>query len=218
MTITPRVGAVALLSAAAVYAVAAVATGRSARSEIPPEVSPRAADAAVDVWRAAAGLIEAEGRAAVLDVRPGEAFARYHLPGAESLPGASGEDVAARAQGRAFVLVYAAKDEVAQRLVAEARRLVPGARVHYLADGARAWYLSLALPVPLFSEAPPPDGYGDALTTLDGYLTRPVPGAKAAALEAVRTLARLGYGPSLLKAGPRPAAAGGKKKLSGGCG
>jgi len=32
------------------------------------------------------------------------------------------------------------------------------------------------------------------------------------------TVTRVIYGPSLLKAGPRPAAAGGKKKLSGGCG
>jgi rhodanese-related sulfurtransferase len=219
VTFTPRKGAAVLVSAAAAYLVAVVATGRSARAEVPPDVMPRAADAALDVWKAAAGLVEADGRAVVLDVRPADAFARYHLPGAVSVPGASASDVASRAAAAAFVLVYAGKDEIAQKLVADARRAAPGARVHYLVDGARAWYLALALPVPLFADAAPPDGYADALARLSGWLARTDPAAREATLEAIQALAKASYQPSLLKAGGAPKAGGGsKKKISGGCG
>ncbi|BDG06036.1 rhodanese-like domain-containing protein [Anaeromyxobacter oryzae] len=218
MTFDPKKGAALLLGAAALYLVGAVATGHSARAEVPPDVTPRAADAALDVWKAAAGLVEADGKALVLDVRPADAYARYHLPGAESAPGASAADVAARAAGRPFVLVYAGKDEVAQKLVTEARKQSSGARIHYLVDGARAWYLALALPVPLFAEAGPPDGYAEALAQLQSWLAYPDPSARGATLQSIQALAKAGYQPSLLKAGGGPKAGGAKKKISGGCG
>ncbi|ABC82398.1 rhodanese-like domain-containing protein [Anaeromyxobacter dehalogenans] len=218
MRITNRTGAAALVGAAAAYLVLALATGHSARAELPPDLTPPPADAALDVWKAAAGVVQAAGRAAVLDVRPADAYARYHLPGAESLPGASAEDVLARARGRPFTLVYAGKDEVALRLVQEARRADPGARVHYLVDGARAWYLALALPVPLFAEAAPPAGYAEALAAAQAALASPSSDRVAPGLEALQTLARLDFRPDLLKAGGKPKAGGAKKKISGGCG
>lgn len=213
-----RKAALALVAAAGLYMGASLATGRSARAEVPPDLTPGPADLSVDVWRAAAALVEAAGGAAVLDVRPAEAFARYHLPGAVSLPGASPDDVARRAGGRPFVLVYAGKDDVAERLVREARRGAPDARIHFLAEGARAWYLAFDLPVPLFSEQPPPDGYGEALERVERFLARPDPAARPATLESLRLLARAAYAPDLLRSGAKAKATGAKKKIAGGCG
>jgi hypothetical protein len=90
--------------------------------------------------------------------------------------------------------------------------------VHYLPDGARAWYLALELPVPLFSDQPAPDGYAVALARARSWLSAPGPQGQAEALEAVQALAKAGYQPDLLQAGKKKAASGGKKKISGGCG
>ena len=219
MTVTPRKAALALVGAAAVYAVVSLATGHAPRADVPPDLSAPPSAPALDVWRAAAALARAEGRAAVVDLRPADAFGRYHLPGARHLPGGDGPAVAALAREAPEVLVYAGKDEVAERVVADARRLAPGAPIHVLRDGARAWYLAFELPVPLFAEADAPHGYPDALATAKGWFARPEPTSAAAALRAVETLAGLGYQPTLLKSGARPAAGGGaKKKISGGCG
>jgi rhodanese-related sulfurtransferase len=218
VTVTPRRAAAALVATAAVYMIASLVTGRSARAEAPVDLAPQAADLGLDVWKAASALVEADGQAAVVDVRPAEAFATFHLPRAENVPGASAADVAARARGRSFVLVYASKDDVARKLVEDARREAPGARIHFLVDGARAWYLALALPVALFSEQPLPDGYTEAVDRVQRFLARAEPGAKAAVLESLQLLARTNHQPSLLKAGGPPKATGAKKKIAGGCG
>jgi len=211
-----RIGAGVLGGLAAVYMVAALVTGRSARAEVPPDLTPRPADLALDVWKAAA-LLVGEG-AAVVDLRPLDAFQGYHVPGARSLPAGGAAEVAALARSWP-VLVYAGKDEVAHKVVAEVRAAEPQARVYYLADGARAWYLAFGLPVPLFAEASPPDGYAEAMAKLGGYLAEPEPSARAAAAAALQTLARINYQPTLLKSGRKTAAAGGaRKKIGGGCG
>lgn len=179
-------------------------------------VSLQAAELGLDVWKGLA-LVVGEG-AALVDLRPADAFERYHLPGARSLPGAGGADLVALAR-QGPVLVYAGKDEVAQKAVAEARAAAPEGRVYFLLDGARAGYLALALPVPLFAEATPPEGYGEALSRVNGYLARPDAAARPSASAAVQALARMAYQPTLLKAGRKAAAAGGaKKKIGGGCG
>lgn len=218
MNVTPRLAAAALVATAGLYMVLSLATGRSARAEAPLDLAPRPADLALDVWRAASALVEAEGRAAIVDVRSAEAFARYHLPRAEHVPGGSAAEVAARAEGRPFVLVYADKDDVAGALVEAARRRAPGARIHFLAGGARAWYLALALPVPLFSDQAAPDGYAEAVERVQGALAGAEHGTKTAALESIQLLARTNYQPSLLKAGGPPKATAAKKKIAGGCG
>ncbi len=209
-----RLGAGVLVGAAALYAVLSLATGRSARAEVPPDLSAPAKDLALDVWKGAALLVQ-EG-ALVADVRPPDAYARYHLPGARSMPGADAADVRTAAAGKP-VLVYAGKDDVAQRLAGELR--AAGARAWYLADGARAWYLAFQLPVPLFAESSPPDGYPEALRAVEAWFERPDLAGRAGAAEALQVLARVNYQPSLLKAGKKAASAGGaKKKVSGGCG
>jgi rhodanese-related sulfurtransferase len=218
VTVTPRRAAAALVATAAVYLIASLVTGRSARAEAPLDLAPRAADLGVDVWRAAYALVEADGLAAVVDVRPPDAFAAFHLPRAENVPGASAADVAVRAKGRSFVLVYASKDDVARKLAEDARREAPGAPIHFLVDGARAWYLALALPVTLFSEQPPPDGYTEAVDRVQRFLARPEPGAEAAVLESLQLLARTNHQPSLLKPTGPPKVTGTKKKIAGGCG
>ncbi len=216
---THRTAAGALVGAAALYAVAALATGHSARSELPPDLSAPAQDLSLDVWKAAAALAEAGGAGAVVDVRPADAFARYHLPGARSMPGASGAEVARAVAGAPVVIVYAGKDEVARKVVQETRAAEPGARVHVLTDGARAWYLAFELPVPLFSDQSPPDGWAAAVLRARGWFAAPTAATRGEALEALQTLAKVQYAPNLLGGGKKPAAAGGaKKKISGGCG
>jgi rhodanese-related sulfurtransferase len=209
-----KLGAGVLVGAAALYAALSLATGRTAHAEVPPDLSAPAKDAALDVWKGAA-LVVQEG-AFVADVRPADAYARYHLPGAKSMPAASAAGVRAAAAGLP-VLVYAGKDEVAQKLVAELRGA--GTRCWYLADGARAWYLAFQLPVPLFAESSPPDGYPEALHAAEGWFERPDPAKRARVAEALQVLAKANYQPTLLKSGKKAAAAsGGKKKISGGCG
>jgi rhodanese-related sulfurtransferase len=211
----PRLGAGVLIAGAALCAAVSLATGHSARQEVPPDLSARPADAALDVWKAAALMVNED--TFVADLRPSDAHARYHLPGSLSMPGASASDVRAAAGARS-VLVYAGKDEVARRLLAELRK-GGSARAWYLADGARAWYLSLALPVPLFSESGPPDGYPEALRTVTAWFERPDEAARSRVEAALQELARANYQPTLLKAGKKASAApGGTKKISGGCG
>lgn len=219
MSMTSRKAAAALVGAAALYAVAALATGRSARAELPPDLSAKPQELALDVWKTAAAIVSAGGRAAVVDLRPADAFGRYHLPAARSLPGASGSELARVAAGAPVVLVYAGKDEVARKAVAEAREVAPGASVFYLPEGARAWYLAFELPVPLFSDQSAPDGYGEALVRARSWLAAPGPQGQEEALAAVQALAKASFQPNLLQAGGKKAAAGGaKKKISGGCG
>jgi rhodanese-related sulfurtransferase len=213
----PKIAGGALLALAAVYMVVSLATGRSARAEVPPDLSAALSDAGLDVWKGAAFLVQNDGAVAV-DVRPTDAFARYHLPGAVSRPGASVAQLETIAAQHPALLVYAGKDEVAQKLVAEARPALPAARVHYLVDGARAWYLAFQLPVPLFAEASPPDGYPEALAAVKSWFETPVPRTRAVAMEALQTLARQNYQPGLLKSGKKPVASGAKKKIGGGCG
>jgi rhodanese-related sulfurtransferase len=219
VTITHRSAAAALVGAAALYAIGALATGHSARAEVPPDLSAPPQDLSLDVWKAAAALAEAGGAGAVVDVRPADAFARYHVPGARSMPGASGAEVARATAGAPVVVVYAGKDEIARKVAQDARAATPGRRVHVLADGARAWYLALELPVPLFSDQSPPDGWADALARARGWFASPSAAARDEALAAVQTLAKVQYAPNLLGGGRKPAAASGaKKKISGGCG
>jgi hypothetical protein len=91
--------------------------------------------------------------------------------------------------------------------------------MHYLADGVRGWYLALTVPVPLFAEAPAPRGWSEARRVLERHLTTPADATRAAASNALQTLARANYQPSLLQnAAARPASATPRKKISGGCG
>jgi rhodanese-related sulfurtransferase len=215
-TFNPKLGAAALVGLAGLYLVLSLALGRSARAEIPPDLTARAADAGLDVWRSAALVVERD--AAIVDVRPADAYASYHLPLAVSAPGATVERLVEVAARRPALLVYAGSDDVAQRLVAEVRARAPEARVHFLVDGARAWYLAFALPVPLFADSAPPPAYAEALAAVSGWFAAPEPARRAAVTDALQTLARLDFQPTLLKAGRKAVARGAKKKIGGGCG
>jgi rhodanese-related sulfurtransferase len=215
-----KLGAAALVLGSALYMVASMVTSRSARAEIPPDLSANPAETSLDVMKTAAALVQ-EGRSVIVDVRPAGAYARFHVPGAILMPGAGPKQMRVLLRKHAPVIVYASKDELAQRLVAEVRRGDPMARIHYLADGARAWYLTFQLPVPLFTESSPPAGYADALQLVSAWFAGPGPRpeARAQTVEALQTLTRLNYQPSLLKSDKKAAAAGGgKKKIGGGCG
>lgn len=211
-----RIGAAVLIGLAALYAVAAAATGHSAQSEIPPDLTARAADAGVDVWQAVALMADPRG-ALLVDIRSDEDRSRYAVPGAFAMPDASAEKVAAKSGYGTLVLV-ASSDETAQQIAARAKSLAPKADVRFLRGGARSWYLAFEMPVAMFSASPEPHGYREAHATA----TRFVNGAadlREQAGQAAVTLAKLNYTPDLLGEGTKPkAAAGGRKKISGGCG
>jgi rhodanese-related sulfurtransferase len=220
MSFNPKIAAgVAVLLGAAIM-IGSLVTGRSARSEPPVDLSPSAADAELDVWKTAAALIAGPGTALIVDGRPAAEFARYHLPGAVSEPGAGGARLLELARGRAPVILVAARDELARRAVGEARAALRTAPVFYLRDGARSWYLTFELPVPLFAESSPPGDYEDALRTVREFFSRPRSASSTDRVaEALQRLVRIGYQPTLLKQGGKPRTSGSpKKKISGGCG
>ncbi len=53
---------------------------------------------------------------------------------------------------------------------------------------------------------------------MKGWFEAPAGRTRAAALEALQTLARQSYQPSLLESGKKAVAGGAKKKIGGGCG
>lgn len=212
-----RRGAIVLAVIGATYLVAATAMGHNARSEAPLDLRPQAAEAGLDVVKAAALLVQHPGTA-ILDVRLARDFALYHLAGAENEPGASAARVVERAKAAGAVLVVAATDPEGLALVDSARQAAPGLPIHFVKDGARGFYLAFELPVPLFSEQPPPHGYHDAVATLRLFLANRAAGDQKAAASALDMVARAGYRPTLLKGSSAPKAGGGQKKISGGCG
>ncbi|HEY3447548.1 MAG TPA: rhodanese-like domain-containing protein [Myxococcales bacterium] len=215
----PKIAAGAAVLLGAVYLVAGLASGHSARSEPPADLSASAAESGLDVWKVSAALLETAGKPLVVDVRSAGEFARWHVSGSTNEPGADAARLLALAKEHVPVIVVAAKDDVAQKLVGEAKANAKDARIHYLVDGPRSWYLAFDLPVPMFAEGSAPSGYEEALGTLRGFLQKPDPAARGQALEALQTLAKLNFQPSLLKqAGKAKAAGGAKKKISGGCG
>lgn len=209
-------GAAFLLGVSALYLVLSLALGRSARSEPPPDLS-AGTEAGLDVWKAAAALLDPE-QALAVDVRPAEEYARYHLPGAVSSPGAEAARIRALARGRRQVIVVASKDEVARKLVGEASAADPETHYQYLQDGPRSWYLAFDLPVPIFSEAAAPRGYDEAVARVRAFFQAPTPEARPRALESIQALVKAGYGPTLLKQSGKPKAVAAKKKIAGGCG
>ena len=209
----PWHGGAALIGLGFVYMLIALISGHEARAEVPEDLSAAAAEAGLDVYKAAALVVNG---ARVVDLRDTEDFDRAHLPGAEHRPGAGSDDLELR-EGESL-LVIGGKDDATGRLVAEARAAVPGARVHYLKGGMRSWFVTFDLPVPLFSTRPPPHGYEAALGTVRAFLRDPAESRRAAAAESLQTLARLEYQPDLLGQAKKPRATGKRKKISGGCG
>jgi rhodanese-related sulfurtransferase len=210
-----RLGALLLGGAGAAYLAGALATGHSARSEAPLALVPGAVETSLDVWKA--GVLMLQPGTTVVDVRTPPAYALYHVPGAVNVPGATPEALEAYMPAGA-VLVVAGSDAEGRRLAESLRGLDPNGRAHYLTGGARAWYLALELPVPLFSEAPAPYGYREALTAFKAALAAGDADARRAGIAAAETLARLAYQPSLLRSGPRRPAGPSGRRISGGCG
>lgn len=211
-----RIGALTLIGLAALYLVTSLATGRSATAEPPPDLSLQAADAGIDVLRAAAATLDG---ACFVDVRPAEEYQVYHIERSFHFPGASPDMLRSAARNGA-VIVVASRDHTAQKLVGAARAADPRGKYFYLKSGVREWYLTFELPVPLFTEQPPPRGYAEARAALDQYVATRDDRLRQSARMAVFDLARMNYQPSLLgaAASKTKSAAGPRKKISGGCG
>lgn len=211
-----RIGATVLIALAALYAVGAAATGHSAQSETPPDLTALAADAGVDVWQAVALMADPRG-ALLVDVRAEADRMRYPLPGAFAAPDATAETVAGR-KGYGTLVLVAPSDEAAQKLAAGVKSLDRDADVRFLRGGARSWYLAFEMPVAMFSTAPEPHGYREAHATAKRFVNGAAD-LREQAGDAAVTLAKLNYTPDLLGQGAKPkAAAGGRKKIAGGCG
>jgi rhodanese-related sulfurtransferase len=211
-----RIGAGVLLGLGVLYLVLALAMGHSARAEVPPSFA--ADDARLDVWAAIHRLVQPDGGAVMVDVRPANEQALYRIPGAVSLPGASARTVRKNTTGKRTVLVVASDDQQAAKLTSEVAAAGTVQSVYFLGGGARSWYLALELPAPLFSTKPPPHGYASALQVVRRWLAAPDQVGAKQVDDALAKLAALDFQPDQLAGKTKPKAAGKKKKITGGCG
>ncbi len=210
-----RIVAAALISLAALYMVLSLAMGRSASAEPLPDLSLKAADAGIGVWKAAGAALDG---ALFVDVRSPAKFARYHVKSAVNVPDADPAALRAAAKSRE-VIVVAPKDDDAQRRVAAARAADPNGKYFYLQNGVRDWYLTFELPVAMFNDQPAPRGYDEALASLKTAMASHDQTQRERGRMALFDLVRMNYQPTLLKSAGTAAAAGGaRKKISGGCG
>lgn len=218
MRFNNKVAAGVLVGLAFAHMVYALSTGHSARAETPPDLGVAAADVGLDVWKAASLMVERDASVTVVDVRPEVDFALSHVPGAVNDPGGDVDRLAGMAQAGPLLLT-AATDEEGLKLATKLRSVHGDADIYFLEGGPRAWYLAVELPVPMFNEAPPPRGYEEAVQTVRRWFHEHAMGPTDDVAEAVKTLARLNYQPTLLGKTSKPKAGGAKKKkIAGGCG
>lgn len=208
-----RIGAAIAIALAGLYLVLALARHHSASSVATQSF---AADSVkLDVWRATALLVRLGPAASIIDTRPASAFELYHLPRSINAPGASSADLEPLTHHARAVLIVSDDDAATAALVQQTHGKMAGADLHVLEDGVRSFYLTFALPVPLFSAKPPPFGYEEWLVAINDALVGN--GDRDRALDALAKLQASGYAPSLLK-GSKPKSSGPRKKISGGCG
>jgi len=211
-----KYGAIALVGLAAIYMVISLATGRSAASEMPPDLS--APEAGVNVWQATALFAEHGDQVAIVDVRSEEHFAMHHLRGAVSKPEADAADVLEAASGKSTVLLVASANPKASKLAGEVKNKARDLNVHFLQDGIRAWYLAYEVPVPLFNEKPPPHGWAEAMAAVRAFV-HDGKGEPQDVVQAVGKLSNAAYAPTQLQGKKKKASSKNKKKkISGGCG
>ncbi len=208
-------GAIAFVVVAATYLVASLVTGHSAASHPPAELA--AEDQALDVYQAAALLVDHQASIVVVDVRPATQFRAYHLRGAQNAPQATPRQLLNAAGNREAVLIVAASDPVGAKLAAGALDLDPQRKVHFVRGGAQAFYLTFELPVAAFTDKPAPFGYDASVATVRQFLAEGKTDRPGQVLDALSRLSSLGFAPTQL-AGKKPAAAAKRKKISGGCG
>jgi hypothetical protein len=187
------------------------------RSEPPVDLSIKAEQAGLDVWRAATLIAQQTDDVAIVDIRSKSSFEQYHIPRSLHKPKASVSELQRLASRYKKLIVVAKTDNVAKQLVGGARKDAQDTRFFYLLNGPRNWYLNFDLPVPLFATKPPAFGYEQALQTAKLFFAQPKQGDSKKVLEAIQTLSRINYQPSLLqKTGPAGSTTS-RKKVSGGC-
>lgn len=214
-----KIGAIALAAFGLVYMVASLATGRSATAKYPPDLAVDNAELGISPWQTAELLIREKDSVRLIDVRAPEEYAAYHVPESTNKPSYDSQRVADMAAKTHTVIVVTGSDEKAGALVADARRLSGKKNIFYLREGARSWYLSFDLPIPLFSDEKPPYGYTEALATVKNYFEKDGQNDPEVAQNALATLVRLNYEPTKLGKKRKPKATGKKrKKIAGGCG
>jgi rhodanese-related sulfurtransferase len=211
-----KIGALSLCSLGLVYAIMATFMGHSAQAQAPADL--RAVEDGVDIWKGLALLLDNEKNIAIIDVRAAGAYARYQVPHSQSAPDASATQVLTSMGDKSQALIIAEKDEQASRLVAALKKRAPKHEFHFLVGGVQTWYLSLELPIPLFSEQAVPFAYDDALQSIKKWLATGQGVERSDVRKAISTLANAAYQPTALGSKKVKPAAGKKKKIAGGCG
>lgn len=213
---SPKLGAMTLVGMGALYLVLTLITGHSAASEPPPDLA--ATEAGLDPWRAAALMLE-QPDTCVADVRSEERFALYHLPRAQPAKPEAAAVQALCSEARAVLLV-ADKDEEAAELIGslQQQRGDDGAPLHFVRGGAQAWYLAFALPVPLFSDKPPPFRYQESLAQVRRWLEEGAQPDADQIAQSLGVLIRADYQPTALQSKKKKSGAKKRKAISGGCG
>lgn len=215
--ITPKAGALVLVLLSGIYCGFSLVSGHVAKAEAPPELNLPPSEAAIDVWKTVASLLSGPSPL-IVDIRDQEAFSAYHLPGSHHLPGATGKAIVHLNAGQRPVVIIAAQESQAQKVVGEARSTDRTGKYYYLQGGAKAWYLTFELPLPLFSDHPLPAGYLDHLQAVKRALAAPEQ-ASEQSKDSLEFVARAAIQPALLAGtAGNSTPAGGRKKLSGGCG
>lgn len=210
-----RIGAGLLIGLGALYLVLGVSSGHSATSHMPPDLT--AKNAGVDVYAALALMAKEGDKLAVVDVRPAARRSLYAVPRSVEAE-ASPASVRSKTIGKPVALLIGGKDALTAKLVGKLQQGKPKTRFHFLRGGARAWYLTLELPVPLFSTQKPPFGYAQAMSKVKAFLAGKAGADRAGVVAAIGKLKSLGFAPDLLAGKTKPKAGGKKKKITGGCG
>lgn len=190
-----KLGATFIVGAAAFCMVLSPAVGCLAVPEQSAELA--ASETSLGVWKACALLVRERGNVLVVDIRPKQHFDAYHLPGAINLGASEAKTAAAVADSKDHILLVADQEKDALLLATELVR--SGKRqVHVLKDGAQSWYLAFELPVPLFSDKPPPDCSCEAMAVVQAWLRNQDSQAPGEVLTALAQLSKTGYHSTLL--------------------
>ncbi len=198
-----KIAAGVLAGLGLVYMVASLATGRSASAESPPDLGVEDSQVGIGIWQTASLLIRDKGNLEIVDIRSAKDYARYHVPGSRREPDANTSKIAELAGSKKIVIV-ASKDEQAIALVTAARSSSGRKNVFYLKGGARSFYLTFELPVPLFSDKEVPFGYEKALSVVKAHIGGQGKRDVKDVQDALATLVRLGYEPTALKKSGKP--------------
>jgi len=193
-----------------------MATDHSATSRPPVEVELK--ESKVNLWQSLTLMAQSENRFVIIDTRSREKYDLFHAPNSVHLENLSANHFLENYANKDFVLVIGSKGDDTEKTVRLANKDLPKAKFFILKDGISNWYLTLNLPVPLFSDKPKPFGYDDALSTIKKWLANQSEQQPKNLENSINLLAKANYQPTLLSNKKKASSSKKKKKITGGCG